>query len=63
MKLSEWVNEYRRYPVSGVARLSDDGADDWQEPDLLAPADRVRDTTPRWLQRAERIGHAPPTRL
>jgi hypothetical protein len=63
MKLSEWVNEYRRYPVSGVSRLSDDGADDWQEPDLFAPADRVRDTTPRWLKRAERIGHAPPTRL
>jgi hypothetical protein len=62
-KLSDWLNEYRRYSVDDVSRREADDADDWQEPDLFAPADRVRDTTPRWLQRAERVGHAPPTHI
>lgn len=57
MKLSEWLDEYRRFEPTSIARQVAEPEDDWAEPDLLAPADRVRDTTPRWRERAERIGY------
>ena len=46
-----------------VARPVAEPVDDWSEPDLLAPADRMRDTTPRWRERAARTGYGRPTTL
>jgi hypothetical protein len=46
-----------------VVRPVVDADDDWEEQDLLAPSDRVRDTSPRWLERAERVGHGRVTHL
>ena len=57
MKLTEWLDEYRHFDPAGVTRAVADPIDDWQEEELLAPADRLHDTRPRWLDRAERIGH------
>jgi hypothetical protein len=63
VKLADWLDEYRQLPVGEVVRPVTDADDDWEEPDLLAPADRVRDTSPRWLERAERVGHGRATHL
>ena len=57
VKLSDWLDEYRNLPVGEVVRPLSDAEDDWQEPDLIASSGRVRDTSPRWLERAERIGY------
>ena len=63
MKLADWLDEYRALPTDDVTRPISAEEDDWEEPELLAPADRVRDTSPRWLERAERIGHGRATQI
>lgn len=61
--LSEWLDEYRSLATDGFRRpLAVEPADEVGE-ELLAPADRLRDTTPRWLTRAGRVGYGPPTQL
>jgi hypothetical protein len=57
VKLSDWLDEYRRFDPGAVERSVADPVDDWDEQELLAPEDRVRDTTPRWRLRAERVGY------
>ena len=57
VKLADWLDEYRNLPVEEVTRPPSEAEDDWEEPDLIASDDRVRDTSPRWLKRAERIGY------
>jgi hypothetical protein len=61
--LSDWLNEYRQFDADEVTRPVADAVDDWEEEELLAPADRVRDTSPRWLERAERVGYARATQI
>jgi hypothetical protein len=61
VKLSDWLDEYRNLSTEGFERTVAEPEDDWQEPDLLAPSDRLRDTTPRWLKRSERGGYGRPT--
>jgi hypothetical protein len=63
VKLADWLDEYREFSADNVQRGAAAVPDDWQEPELLAPADRVRDTTPRWLDRAARIGYARATQV
>jgi hypothetical protein len=63
MKLSDWLEEYRSLDPDSVTRTLADPVDDWQEPDLLAPADRARDSTPRWRERASRVGYGRPSTL
>ncbi len=63
MKLNEWLDEYRSLPADPVARPTGREDEDWAEEDLFASAARVRDTTPRWKERAERVGYARVTRL
>jgi hypothetical protein len=58
VKPADWIDEYRLVGIDDIARPVADRSDDWEEPVLLAPSDRVRDTSPRWLERATRIGHA-----
>ena len=62
MKLADWLDDYRNLPVEEVTRPSAE-ADDWEEQDLVASPDRVRDTSPRWLKRAERTGYGRATGL
>ena len=62
-KLSDWLDEYRRFDTEAVTRRISDDVDDWEEQELFAPADRVRDTSPRWLERAERVGYARATQV
>ncbi len=57
VKLNDWLDEYRNLPVEEVVRPLSDAEDDWGEQDLIADPDRLRDTTPRWLERAERAGY------
>lgn len=61
--LADWLDEYRQFDADRVTRPLVDAVDDWEEQDLLAPADRMRDTSPRWLERAERIGYGRPTQI
>lgn len=62
MKLSEWLDEYRNLAPDSVVRTVAEPEDDWEEEELLAPEDRQHDTTPRWRERAKRIGYGrPPT--
>jgi hypothetical protein len=63
MTLAEWLDEYRAMRPDEVERREAEPVDDWQEPDLMAPADRMRDATPRWRERAERVGYGRPTQL
>ncbi|MCV0403491.1 MAG: hypothetical protein K5924_07240 [Chloroflexi bacterium] len=63
MKLSEWLDEYRAFPTEGHIRPRVDTEDDWEEPELLVPEDRVPDRSPRWLRRAERVGYGRPTHI
>ena len=63
MSLAEWIDEYRRVDPNDVNRPHVDEVDDWQEPDLLAPVDRVRDTTPRWMDRARSAGYGRATQF
>jgi hypothetical protein len=63
VSLTEWIDEYRRVDPNDVNRPKVDSVDDWEEPDLLAPVDRVRDTEPRWMDRARSVGYARATQL
>lgn len=63
VKLSDWLDEYRNLPAEEVVRPSHETEDDWEEQDLMADPDRVRDTSPRWLKRAERTGYGRATGL
>lgn len=60
--LSDWLDEYRALDPASVARPAE-LVDDWHEPELLAPGDRLRDTIPRWRDRASRVGYGRPTTL
>lgn len=56
--LAEWLDEYRNLAPDSVVREVAEPEDDWEEPEsFLADPDRVRDTTPRWRERAERVGY------
>jgi len=57
VKLVDWLDEYRNVDATAVTRSVAEPVDCWEEEELLAPADRMHDTRPRWLDRAERIGH------
>jgi hypothetical protein len=59
VKLSEWLDEYRAFDPETVQRTVAEPIDDWQEQELLAADDRVRDPTPRWRRRAESVGYGP----
>jgi hypothetical protein len=61
MKLSEWLDEYRRFEPNSIVRQVAEPEDDWEDPGLFAPSDRMRDEAPRWRERAERIGYGRPT--
>jgi hypothetical protein len=55
--LAEWLDEYRSFSPESVVRPVAEPEDDWEEQDLFADPDRPRDTTPRWRERAERVGY------
>ena len=55
--LAEWLEEYRNLAPDSVVREVAEPEDDWAEPELIASRDRLRDTTPRWRVRAERVGY------
>ena len=61
MKLSEWLDEYRQLEPDSIVRQEAEPEDDWEDPGLLAPVDRLHDTTPRWRERAGRVGYGRPT--
>jgi hypothetical protein len=63
MKLSAWLDEYRSLPTEGFERPVSEQPDDWEEQDLLAPADRVKDTEPKWRERASRVGYGRVTHI
>lgn len=63
MKLSDWLDEYRNLPTEPTVRTVAEPVDDWEEPELLAPADRLRSTEPRWRERAARVGYGRATQL
>ena len=63
MKLTDWLDEYRSLPHEEVVRPSSQAEDDWEAQDLIADPDRMRDTSPRWLERAERTGYGRATGL
>ena len=63
MKLSEWLDEYRNFQPDEVVRTVAEPEDDWQEQELMAPADRLRSTEPRWRERAARVGYGRPTQI
>jgi hypothetical protein len=63
MKLSEWLNEYRQIDPDEFVRGEAEPVDDWDEPELIASADRVPNTEPRWRERAARVGYGRPTQI
>ncbi len=63
VKLSDWLDEYRSLPADGFERPVAESTDDWEEPEVLAPADRLRSTEPRWRERASRVGYGRPTQI
>lgn len=63
VKLTDWLDEYRNLPAEEVVRPSGESEDDWAEQDLIADPDRLRDTSPRWLKRAERTGYGRATSI
>ena len=64
MKLSDWLDEYRRrLDPDSVVRQVAEPEDDWEDPGLYAPADRLQDPSPRWRERAQRVGYGPPSTL
>ena len=63
VKLADWLDEDRNFDSAEVTRTVAEPVDDWQEEELLAPADRLRDTRPRWLDRSRRIGHGRATTI
>ena len=40
MKLSEWLDEYRRFDPNSIVRQVAEPEDDWEDPGLYAPPDR-----------------------
>ena len=60
MTLAEWIAEYRRVDPDEIARPEVDAVDDWANEELMAPADRLRDEKPRWMERARIVGYGPP---
>jgi hypothetical protein len=63
VKLTDWLDEYRNLPVDQFVRRSADADDDWEEQDIIASDQRVVDTTPRWRERAQRVGYGRVTHL
>ena len=63
MKLAEWLDEYRQLEPGSFERPVAEPEDDWEDPGLFAPTDRVRDVSPRWRERAERVGYGRVTAL
>lgn len=63
MKLTDWLDEYRSFSPASVERSVAEPIDDWQEQELIASPDRPRDLTPRWRERARRVGYGPPAQL
>lgn len=63
VKLADWLDEYRNFDSAEVTRTVAEPVDDWQEEELLAPVDRLRDTRPRWLDRAQRTGYGRATTI
>ena len=63
MKLADWLDEYRNLPTDSVVRSVAEPVDDWDEEELFAPADRLHETTPRWRERAQRVGYGRPTQF
>jgi hypothetical protein len=61
--LREWLDGYRRFDPGSVRRMVAEPEDDWAEQDLFAPADRRRETTPRWMARARSVGYGRPTTI
>jgi hypothetical protein len=61
--LSGWLDEYRRFEPDSVVRPVVDSEDDWEDRGLFAASDRVSDETPRWRERAVRVGYGRPTAL
>jgi hypothetical protein len=61
MKLSEWLDGYRRIDPESIERQVAEPEDDWDDPGLFAPEDRLHDTSPRWRSRAQRVGYGRPT--
>lgn len=61
MKLSDWLDEYRQLDPTAVTRTAAEPEDDWGGEELLAPADRLHDTRPRWMARAQDTGYGRPT--
>jgi hypothetical protein len=60
VNLADWIDGYRRVDPDDVRRPEVDAVDDWEEPELIAAADRRRDTRPRWMERARGVGYGPP---
>ena len=63
MRLADWLDEYRAIRPDSVERTVAEPVDDWQEPDLIVSHDRPRDVTPRWRERAQRVGYGRPSCL
>jgi hypothetical protein len=63
MKLSEWLDEYRRFDPNSIVRQVAEPEDDWEDNGLYAPEDRSHDTSPRWRERAQHVRYGPPTTL
>ncbi len=61
--LADWLDEYRSFAPESVVRTEAEPADDWHEQELMAPTDRLHDTSPRWQERARRIGYGRPTTI
>jgi hypothetical protein len=69
MSLSEWIREYREYPIDDSRRplrrpsppreALPEPPEETAAPYTVAPADRPRERSPRWLRRAERVGYGP----
>jgi hypothetical protein len=63
MKLSDWLDEYRDFNPDDFERPLAVPVDVWKEPELIASADRVPNTEPRWRERAARVGYGRPTQI
>jgi hypothetical protein len=54
MKLSDWLDEYRRIDPESIVRHVAEPEDDWEDPGLYAPADRLQDVPPLARARSAR---------
>ena len=63
MKLAEWLDEYRAFSPDSIERTVAEPVDDWLEEEIFASPDRPHDTSPRWRERARRVGYGPPAQL